>query len=144
MTEISFSGEISEEVILLQHLARIGELSTRIYENTSGEWQRDALNYVSAIQHYEAIVVRHLDAQYRDKLRLLSKIYRDKLLKYRFDHPNTTATELGKEYELTLTLSFARRKLMLLQRILDAKGVLTEKTYRTIENTPQQTEEENE
>jgi hypothetical protein len=132
--EDSFSGELSEEQVFFRQLLMITGLASRIYLDTSTEWQVNARNYMEAINNFEATAIRHLDAEYSEKLKQLIAHSRQKLMDYRAKNPQKSATNIGKEYEIALTLYFARRKLALLMKTLDSKDVFTAKTYRAIEN----------
>ena len=134
MFEDSFSGELSEEQVFFRQLLMITGLASRLFLDTSTEWQVNVRNYMEAINNFEATAIRHLDTEYATKLKLLIMHSREKLLKYRLDNPQKSATNIGKEYEIALTLYFARRKLALLMKTLDSKDVFTAKTYRAIED----------
>lgn len=134
MFEDSFSGELSEEQVFFRQLLLITGLASRLYMDTSTDWQVNVRNYVEAINNMEATAIRHLDDDYKQKLKVIIVHSKTKLEKWRADNPTRSSTNLGKEYEIQLTLMYARKKLALLMRTLDNKGVFTQKTYRAIED----------
>jgi hypothetical protein len=134
MFEDSFSGELSEEQVFFRQLLMITGLASRLYLDTSTDWQVNVRNYVEAINNMEATAIRHLDDEYKQKLTIIIKNSKFKLEKFRKENPTKSTTNIGKEYEIQLTLMYARKKLALLMRTLDNKGVFTQKTYRAIED----------
>jgi len=134
MFEDSFSGELSEEQVFFRQLLMITGLASRIYLDTSTEWQVNVRNYVEAINNMEATAIRHLDEDYKIKLNTIINHSKAKLIKFRNENPSKSATNIGKEYEIALTLVYARKKLALLMRTLDNKGVFAQKTYNAIED----------
>jgi len=139
MFEDTFSGELSEEQVFFRQLLMITGLASRLYLDVSTDWQVNVRNYVEAINNMEATAIRHLDAEYKQKLTIIRNHSKEKLEKFRAENPTKSRTNIGKEYEITLTLVYARKKLALLMRTLDNKGVFTQKTYRAIENpTPKE------
>jgi hypothetical protein len=134
MFEDTFSGELSEEQVFFRQILMITGLASRIYLDVSTDWQVNVRNYVEAINNMEATAIRHLDAEYKQKLTIIRLHSKEKLEKFRSENPTKSRTNIGKEYEITLTLVYARKKLSLLMRTLDNKGVFSQKTYRAIEN----------
>ena len=133
MFEDSFSGELSEEQVYFRQLLLITGLSTRIYQDTSTNWQVNVRNYMEAINNFEATAIRHLDRDYiLKKKKIIAKCKMD-LEQYRSTNPANASTNIGKEFEIQLTLRYARRVLALLSKTLDSKGVFNEKSYRAIE-----------
>jgi hypothetical protein len=126
-------GELNEEQVLFRQILTITGIASRMFMDTTTEWQVNVRNYVEAINNLEATSVRHLDQDYVDRMGMIIKRSRAKLVAYREANPKKSLTALGKEYEISLTLEYARRKLALLMKTLDNKGVFTEKSYRAIE-----------
>lgn len=138
MFEDTFSGEISEEQVLFRQEMMIGGLASRLFMDTSTDWQVNIRNFVESVNMFEAMAIRHLDADYKRKLSIIIAHSRDKLVAFRNDNPTKSNTNIGKEYEIALTLIYARKKFALLMRTLDNKGVFTQKTYRAIEDPTKQ------
>lgn len=138
MFEDTFSGEISEEQVLFRQEMMIGGLASRLFMDTSTDWQVNIRNFVESVNMFEAMSIRHLDADYKRKLSIIITHSKDKLEKYRNENPTQSNTNIGKEYEIALTLIYARKKFALLMRTLDNKGVFTQKTYRAIEDPTKQ------
>jgi hypothetical protein len=134
MFEDTFQGELSEEQVVFRQLLMITGLASRLYLDTSTDWQVNVRNYVEAINNMEATVIRHLDEDYKNKLQIIIDRSRAKLKKFREENPTKSTTNIGKEYEIALTLVYARKKLALLMRTLDNKGVFSQKTYRAIQD----------
>jgi hypothetical protein len=134
MFEDEYQGELSEEQVYFRQLLMITGLSSRLYMDTSTEWQVNVRNYVSSINNFEATAIRHLDSEYKNKLDLIRKHAQQKLLKYRRENPQRSATNIGKEFEIELTIDYARKKLSLIMRTLDNKGVFNQKTYNAIQD----------
>lgn len=132
MFEDQFSGEMSEEQVFFRQLLMISSLATRIYTDVSTNWQVNIRNYVEAIKNFEATAIRHLDEEYRMKMTLIVKHAKQKIEKYRGENPTYSLTDMGKEYEMVITLDVARKRLALIMRTLDNKGVFSEKSYRAI------------
>jgi hypothetical protein len=133
MFEDQYAGELSEEQVLFRQILLITGLSTRIYQDTSTDWQVNVRNYVEAINNFEATAIRHLDTDYIRKKKIIITKSRKVLIDYRTQNPRNSNTNLGKEYEIQLTLKYARLVFALLVRTLDDKGVFNEKAYRAIE-----------
>lgn len=136
MFEDQFQGELSEEQVFFRQLMIISSLSTRLFTDTSTEWQVNIRNYVEAIKTFEATAIRHLDEDYRRKMIRIVKHAKEKIENYRRMNPSHSLTNMGKEYEVVITLDVARKRLALLMRTLDDKGVFSEKSYRAIEHPP--------
>lgn len=133
MFEEQFQGEMSEEQVFFRQIMIISGLSTRIYTDTSTEWQVNVRNYVEAIKTFEATAIRHLDDEYKEKLQTIITRAKNQILAYRQRNPQYSLTNIGKEYEVVVTLDVARKRLALLIKTLDNKGVFGEKSYRAIE-----------
>jgi hypothetical protein len=132
MFEDQFSGELSEEQVFFRQLLMISSLATRIYTDVSTNWQVNIRNYVEAIKNFEASAIRHLDEEYRMKMTLIVKHAKGKIEDYRKQNPTYSLTDMGKEYEMVITLDVARKRLALIMRTLDNKGVFSEKSYRAV------------
>lgn len=132
----AFGGELSEEQIFFRQILTISSLATRIYTDTTTEWQVNVRNYVEAIKTFESIAIRHLDSEYKGKMMKIINSSRDKVLKYRKDNPAYSYTNMGKEYEVIVTLDVARKRLALIIKMLGDKGVFGEKSYRAIQSKP--------
>jgi len=138
MFEDTFSGELSEDQVLFRQQLMITGLASRLFMDTSTDWQVNIRNFVEAVNIMEATAVRHLDDDYKRKLTIIINRSKDKLIKWREENPSKSSTNIGKEYEIALTLMYARKKFALLMKTLDNKGVFTQKTYRAIEDPTQQ------
>jgi hypothetical protein len=135
--EDMFSGEISEEQVLFRQQLMINGLASRLYMDTSTGWQVNIRNFAESVNMLEASAIRHLDEEYKQKLGLIIKHAQDDLLKFRKENPTKSLTNLGKQYEITLTIRYIRMKYALLMKTLDNKGVFTQKTYTAIEGLTQ-------
>ena len=138
MFEDQFSGELSEEQVLFRQILLITGLSTRIFQDTTTDWQVNVRNYVEAINNFEATAIRHLDMDYVQRKKIIILRSRNELTSYREQNPKNAKTNLGKEFEIQLTLKYARRVFALLMKTLDGKGVFNEKSYRAIESPTNQ------
>ncbi len=133
MFEDTFQGEMSEEQVYFRQLLMITGLSSRIYLDASTEWPTNCRNYVAAIDNMESTAIRHLDSDYKEKLHTIIKHARTKLIKFRQNNPTKSNTSIGKEFEVAITMYYARQKLALIMRTLDDKGVFSQKSYNAIE-----------
>jgi hypothetical protein len=133
MFEDKFQGQLSEEVVIYNQILLITGLSSRIYQDASSSWTANCRNYVSAIDNMESTVIRHLDDEYKNNLKIIIGNARKKLLNYRSEDPTKSKTAIGKEFEVAITILYARNKFSLIMKTLDNKGVFNQKSYHSIE-----------
>lgn len=134
MFEDQFTGELSEEQVLFRQILLINGLATRIFGDTTTNWQVNVRNYVETINNFEATAIRHIDREYIEKKRIIVKKSQQELQRYRDANPKSTSTNQGKEFEMQLTLKYARRVFALLMITLNNKDVFNEKSYRAIQD----------
>jgi hypothetical protein len=133
MFENNFQGQLSEEAVIYNQILLITGLSSRIYQDSSSNWTANCRNYVSAIDNMESTVIRHLDSEYIDNLKTIINHSRKKLQKYRDENPKHSTTAIGKEFEVAITIMYARRKYALIMKTLDDRGAFNMKAYNAIE-----------
>ena len=133
MFEDQFQGELSEEQVFFRQLLMISSLATRLYTDVSTDWQVNIRNYVEAIKNFESTAIRHLDKAYKEKMTTITRNAINKIKRYRINNPTYSLTNMGKEFEMVVTLDVARKRLALIMRTLDDKGVFSEKSYRAID-----------
>jgi hypothetical protein len=131
--EDQFQGELSEEQVFFRQLLMISSLATRLYTDVSTDWQVNIRNYVEAIKNFESTAIRHLDKAYKEKMTTITRNAINKIKRYRINNPTYSLTNMGKEFEMVVTLDVARKRLALIMRTLDDKGVFSEKSYRAID-----------
>lgn len=132
MYEEQYGGEISEEQVLFRQIIVIQGLSTRIFSDTSTGWQVNARNFSEAVKTFEATAIRHLDSEYKVKLKKIINRAKQQILNYRLENPANTLTDIGKEFEVAVSLDVSRKRLALLIKTLSNKGVFNETAYVAI------------
>ena len=125
--------ELTEEYLIFSQIQRISNINANIYLDKSVDWQTGVRNFVESVNLLEAAVVRHLDAEYIRKKRILRKKMQERLLNHRAANPADSKTAIGRQAEVDLQILYSRLHLALILKTLDAKGVLRERSYSAIE-----------
>jgi len=67
-------GRIDFEQVIYLQLLKIGELSTRVFDEAESDtWQKNALNYYYAVKLLEAILYPYLDDAYFNELEAIKQ-----------------------------------------------------------------------
>jgi len=67
-------GRIDFEQVIYLQLLKIGELSTRVFDEAESDtWQKNALNYYYAVKLLEAILYPYLDDAYFNELETIKQ-----------------------------------------------------------------------
>jgi len=67
-------GHIDFEQVIYLQLLKIGELSTRVFDEAESDtWQKNALNYYYAVKLLEAILYPYLDDAYFNELEAIKQ-----------------------------------------------------------------------
>lgn len=131
--EESYQGQISEEQIFFSMMLGLGSLSTKIFSDTSTEWQVNARNFEMGVKQFESTAIRHLDKEYFRKIVILLERGKKNILDYRSKNPQISLTNMGKEYELMVSLEVSRKRFALIIKALDRHDVFSQKSYQAIQ-----------
>ena len=95
-------------------------------------WTKNVRNYCNTIDNFECTVARHLDREYYIKIKKTRDIFKKKLLDFRATDPSRGTTDMGSQFEVELSLLYARRKLRLILLKLDEKGVFAQRSVHAV------------
>ena len=129
----SYQGAISEEQVFFIAMLSLQSLATKIFSDTSTDWQVNARNFEMGVKQFESSAIRHLDKEYFRKLRILLINGKEKIDKYRAQNPQVSLTSMGKEYELMVALEVARNRFALILKALDRHDVFSQPSQSAIQ-----------
>jgi len=133
LPEEEYQGVLDEQQLFFRELLTINKLASVTYTGVDTSWSKNVRNYCNSIDHFEATVARHLDREYYMKLGKIRSVFKKKLLDFRATDPSRGTTDLGKQFEVDLSLLYSRRKLTVILLKLDEKGVFAQ---RSVHATP--------
>lgn len=131
--EESYQRQISEEQIFCSMMLSLGSLSMKIFSDTSTEWQVNARNFEMGVKQFESTSIRHLDKEYFRKIVILLERGKKSINDYRSLNPQISLTNMGKEYELMISLEVSRKRFALIVKALDRHDVFSQKSYQAIQ-----------
>lgn len=129
-----FSEQIRGQDIYLRALMSINSLAAMAYTSTSNEWQRNVLNYESAILALEAQVWPFLPKEYPQLIQTLKQRARAIKEKAREERSPFEMMRVGRDLEVKLTRAVANERLKLIVTCLHEKNLLVPKNYNGIED----------
>lgn len=131
--EEGYQGQISEEQIFFSMMLSLGSLSMKIFADTTTEWQVNARNFEMGVKQFESTAIRHLDKEYFRKIMILLERGKKSIYDYRTKNPQISLTNMGKEYELMISLEVSRKRFALIVKALDRHDVFSQKSYQAIQ-----------
>lgn len=129
-----YSEQIRGQDVYLMALMEINRLACSAYTNTSNEWQRNVLNYESAIENLEAEVSPFLPEDYPKKIKRIKQRARDIRDKAKEKQTPVELMRVGRDLEVKLTRAVARARLKLIVKCLHDKNLLIPENYNGIED----------
>jgi len=137
LTESDFYGNVDYSTDIFFTLLKIGDLSSKIFDSPHSEWQKNALNYYTAVEFLESLVSPYLGKDYYSKMEILIS---DAIEKYKKLVSNKLTTEdttkkvvkPGAFADVMLTIETANMKLRLILSELKKLQILIPRQYKAI------------
>lgn len=119
-----YFGNVSFENVIYIQLLKVGNLSLKLYEIPSGNWQRNVINYFYSIKSLEALIFPYLneDDYYKTEVDIAVKEAREKYRKLK--KKGNVLTKVSKYDEMNLTIELSNTLLSLMTEKLKKKGLL--------------------
>lgn len=130
MGGFEYDKPLSIELVILQQIVTIGNLSTRIYFSPRSEWQTNALNLVFSIDMLESMSYPYLTDVYDRAIEKLDKTFEIKIQAHNEEKKKKSEIYLkrGQNFEMHLTLAYVKLKFRYLQLELERAGILRKRT----------------
>lgn len=129
-----YGEQIRGQDVYLRHLMDISRLSGSAYTSTSNEWQKNVLNYESAVETLESLAYPFLPPNYFkivQELKKRAKEYREKVKK---DSSPFEMIRVGRDLEVKLTRKVTNERLKLIVVCLNEQNLLIPKHHHAIED----------
>ncbi len=136
LSESDFYGNVDYSSDIFFTLLKIGDLSSKIFDSPHSEWQKNALNYYTAVEFLESLVSPYLGESYYSKIEILIsnaiKEYK-RLVSSRLTEAETKKTvKPGAFADVVLTIEIANTKIRLILNELKKLQILIPQQYKTI------------
>jgi len=119
-----YQGKVDFESFISIHLSRIGFLSSKLFETTSGtNWQKNALNYYFAIKSLQASIAPYLDDDFDKKVYNICEKTTKRYNK-RHEKKKEKSIKKGRYYDVKDTIEVANSILTLITTNLKDRGLL--------------------
>lgn len=129
-----YGEQIRGQDVYLRALMDIERLATVAYTSTSNEWQKNVLNYESAVETLESLAYPFLPPNYFKIVRELKKRAKEYREKVKKETSPFEMIRVGRDLEVKLTRQVTNDRLKLIVICLNEQNLLIPKHHHAIED----------
>lgn len=129
-----YGEQIRGQDVYLRHLMDISRLSGSAYTSTSNEWQKNVLNYESAVETLESLAYPFLPPNYFKIVQELKKRAKEYREKVKNESSPFEMIRVGRDLEVKLTRKVTNERLKLIVVCLNEQNLLIPKHHHAIED----------
>jgi len=125
INNVGYNKTVTFEDVIYTQLVQIGMLSTKVYDQVSNNWQRNALNYYYSVKCLESMVAPYLDKKYySDREEILKEVVSEYEIKKREEALSDPLSSSSYSPYVKVTIDATNKKLSLLMKKLRKVGLL--------------------